>query len=332
MIRPVPGAYGDLCNNVLHYCNDYRRSTLPENRPMRHEPFNWNDIPIILELGRSGNMSAAARTLGVETSTISRRLAAVEKHLQTRLLIRGAAGYQPTDAGRIFLGNAEKAVGQVRAMLLATRSEGEGEGGPVTLTAINVLFDHWLIDRIPPLLKEHPLLQLKLIAENQNLSFTRREADFALRLARPTRDAALLMRKVGELGFAVYGERRFAAIPRKEWRHQAWLAYNDELSNLPEMEWLRQLNPSLKQLVQVSSVTTLVRACEAGIGLALLPCFLGESNGLTRLSDRPELSREIWLLRHRDASNIRRFQIVAEWLSRILRQDGERLSGKSAPQ
>jgi len=297
---------------------------------MSDEAFNWNDIPIILELGRSGNMSAAARTLGVETSTISRRLTAVEKHLQTRLLIRGSAGYQPTEAGRIFLGNAEKAYGQVRAMLQATRSENEGEGGPVTLTAINVLFDHWLIGRIPPLLKEHPLIQLKLIAENQNLSFTRREADFALRLARPTRDAALLMRKVGELGFAVYGARRFASVHRREWRHQPWLAYNDELSHLPEMEWLRQLSPSLKQLIQVSSVTTLVRACEAGIGLALLPCILGERNGLIRMSGKPELCRDIWLLRHRDASNIRRLQIVAEWLNQTLLQDSEMLLGKGA--
>ena len=94
-------------------------------------------------------MSAAGRALGSDVSTVSRRLAAVEKGLQTRLFIRGSQGYQPTDAGRVFMAHAEQAYGQVHAMLLATRSEADGIAGMVRLTAIDALFDHWLAARLP---------------------------------------------------------------------------------------------------------------------------------------------------------------------------------------
>jgi DNA-binding transcriptional LysR family regulator len=294
---------------------------------MNAEPFNWNDIPLLLELARSGSMSAAGRALGSDVSTVSRRLAAVEKGLQTRLFIRGSQGYQPTDAGRVFMAHAEQAYGQVHAMLLATRSEADGIAGMVRLTAIDALFDHWLAARLPDLLQTHPLLRVKLMADNQNLSFTRREADFALRLGRPTRDAALLMRKVGEMGFAVYGGGAHTAVARRDWRKQPWLAYDDELRKTPEMQWLGRLDPSLQPALQVNSVSTLVRACEAGLGLALLPCIVAERNGLRRLGIKPEVKREVWLLSHRDTARIRRFRAVVDWLAQTFKADAAILAG-----
>lgn len=288
---------------------------------------DWNDIPLMLGLARAGSMSAAARDLSVDVSTISRRVAAVEATLGTRLFIRNHLGYQPTDAGKVFIARAEQIGGDVQTLLLETRAEAEGISGPVRLTAVNVLFDHWLITRLPALLELHPQLQLQLITSDSNLSFTRREADFALRMAQPTRDAALLMRKLGEIGMGVYGGGRFAAVPRAAWGEQPWLAYNDELSALPEMQWLAQLQPAPRQVLKVSNVSTLVRACEAGLGLALLPWVIAESQGLKRLSTAPELHRGLWLLSHRDAAKIKRFRAVSEWLQRVFEADAQRLAG-----
>ncbi|TJY59302.1 LysR family transcriptional regulator [Sinimarinibacterium sp. CAU 1509] len=294
---------------------------------MSHSELDWNDIPLLLALARSGSMSAAARSLGVDVSTISRRVAAAEAALQTPLFIRSHRGYQPTDAGAVFITRAEQVQGDVRALLLETRAEAEGIHGPVRLTAVDTLFDHWLVERLPALLQPHPELQLQLIADDGNLSFTRREADLALRLARPNADAALLMRKLGDIGLAVFGSKRFASVRRAQWGTQPWLAYNDELSGVPEMQWLAQLEPSPRRIVKVSSATTLVRACEAGLGLALLPCFIGAQQRLQRLSKKPELHRELWLLSHRDAANIRRFRVVADWLAQVFEADRDVLSG-----
>jgi len=294
---------------------------------MSQSELDWNDIPLLLALARSGSMSAAARDLGIDVSTVSRRVAAAESALQTPLFIRSHRGYQPTDAGAVFIARAEQVQGEVRALLQETRTEAEGVHGAVRLTAVDTLFDHWLVTRLPSLLKQYPDLQLQLMADDGNLSFTRREADLALRLARPNADAALLMRKLGDIGLAVFGSERFASVPREQWGAQPWLAYNDELSGVPEMQWLAQLDPAPHRRVKVSSATTLVRACEAGLGLAVLPCFIGSQRRLHRLSAQPELHRELWLLSHRDAVSIRRFRVVADWLAQAFEADGEALAG-----
>lgn len=294
--------------------------------------FDWNDIPLLLALAHDGSMSAAGRSLGIDPSTISRRLVAAEAALETRLFIRDNAGYHPTEAGLVFLGYAERVYGEVKSMLLDTRSEAEGVSGAVRLTSIDFLFSHWLVEHMPALLQQHPQLQLHLLVGNQALSFTRREADFALRLARPKDDAALVMRKVGELGFAVYGAERFAQTPRELWSEQPWLAYGDELSGLPEMRWLLGLVPDACFQIRVSSVSTLVHACETGMGLALLPCILAERNGLRRLSKGAELHREVWLLSHRDAGRIGRYRAVEDWLKGVFERDAVRLRGDKVNQ
>lgn len=286
---------------------------------------DWNDIPLMLALAKAGSMSSAARELGVDVSTISRRVAAVESAMGTRLFIRSNRGYEPTDAGAVFVAHAERVLGEVQGLLTETRAEAEGVGGPVRITAVNVLFDHWLVDRLPELLQAHPRLQVQLLDNNSNLSFTRREADFALRLAQPTEDAALLMRRLGPVGFGVYAAPRFAGLERSQWAEQPWLSYTDELSGLPEMRWLAGLGP--RRVLQASSVTTLIQGCAAGIGLALLPWIVGEGSGLHRLSERAELHRDLWLLSHRDTAHITRFRRVADWLGERFRADAERFSG-----
>lgn len=290
--------------------------------------FDWNDIPLLIALARDGSMSAAGRALGIDPSTMSRRLAAAEAALQTRLFIRDNAGYHPTEAGLVFLSYAERVSGDVKSMLLDTCSEAEGISGAVRITSIDFLFSHWLVDHMPALLEQYPRLQLQLLVGNQALSFTRREADFALRLARPQDDAALVMRKVGDIGFAVYGAERFANLAREQWAEQPWLAYGEELAEMAEMRWLREIAPDAHYPIRVSSVSTLVHACQTGMGLALLPCILGERNGLRRLSDEVEVLREVWLLSHRDAGKIGRYQAVSTWLKQVFEQEAAGLRGE----
>ncbi len=289
--------------------------------------FDWNDIPLILALARNGSMSATARLLGVDASTISRRIAAAEKALKLRLFIRDNTGYQLTDAGLVFVEHGEAVYGNVLGMLQASSQEADATAGPVRLTSIDFLFDYWLLEHVPALHAMHPHLQLYLQAENSNLSFTRREADFAIRLGQPAEDAALLMRKLGGLAFAVYGGTQYAGVPRERWGEQPWLTYDDSLSALPEMKWVAQLEPPPRQLLRLNSLSTMVRACRANAGLALLPCIMGEPDGVHRLSPSIEIKRDLWLLSHRDAGSIARFQAVAAWLTQLYASTHDALCG-----
>ena len=292
--------------------------------------FDWNDIPLILALARSGSMSAAGRQLGVDASTISRRIAAAEKALNLRLFIRDNTGYQLTDAGQVFVAHGEAVYGNVQSMLQASVQEAGATAGTVNITSIDFLFDYWLLDHVPALHAEHPHLQLTLQAENQNLSFTRREADFALRLGKPGEDAALVMRKLGDLGFAVYGHARFADTPRACWGTQPWIAYDDALSGTGEMQWLAGMQPQPRRMLKVNSLSTMVRACRAGVGMALLPCIMGQQEGLQRIGDRVEVLRDIWLLSHRDAGSIARFKAVSAWLTHTYAGSEQLLCGAAS--
>ncbi len=292
--------------------------------------FDWNDIPVLLALERHGTLAAAARALAVNPTTVSRRLQAAERALQARLFLRDSGRYRPTPAGEVLLQRAAALQGDVQGMLLAAREEAQSVAGSVRLTSVEFLLAHWLIPQLPELAARHPQLDLQLLGDNRDLSFTRHEADLALRLARPQQDAALVMRKVGELGYAVYGAERFAAVRAEDWRGLPWLGYADGLAQLPEARWLQRLDPQGGLRLRVTAVTSLQRACQAGLGLALLPCLVGEVPGLFRLSG-VELSRELWLLCHRDLRQTLRFRAVADWLAERAAADASRLAGLAPP-
>lgn len=288
--------------------------------------FDWNDIPVLLALERHGTLAAAARALAVNPTTVSRRLQAAERALQVRLFLRDSGGYRPTPAGAVLLQRAAALQGDVQGMLLAAREEAQSVAGSVRLTSVEFLIALWLVPQLPALLERHPQLDLQLLGDNRDLSFTRHEADLALRLARPQQDAALVMRKVGELGYAVYGAECFAATRPDDWRRLPWLGYDDALGQLPEARWLRQLAPAGGVRLRVTAVTSLQRACQTGLGLALLPCLVGEAAGLHRLSG-VELRRELWLLCHRDLRQTLRFRTVADWLAERAAAEAQRLDG-----
>lgn len=288
--------------------------------------FDWNDIPLLRTLAQTGSMAQTARNLGLVTSTVSRRLAAAEEALGVRLFIRDPDGYKATESGRVFLEHADRIVDRVETMFLETRAEQDDISGPVNITGIDVVLSHWLAEHVPSLVERHPRLEINLLGDMREYSFTRRETDLALRLNRPSADAALRMRKVGELGFAVYGAAAFAGATRKEWASLTWLSFPAEMSWLPEMQWLAKIGP--QRLLRLSSIAMLARACERGLGIALLPCVVGGSLGLTRLQEGVESKRELWLLSHKDASQVARFMVTADWLREAADRDADLLAGR----
>ncbi|MGQ0700594.1 MAG: LysR substrate-binding domain-containing protein [Panacagrimonas sp.] len=180
------------------------------------------------------------------------------------------------------------------------------------------------MSHLPVLLASHAELQIRLIADNRNLSFMRGEADLALRAGRPDGDAALVMRKLGEIDFYVYGVAQYAGAVRERWPSLPWLGYDEDLAGTPETGWLHNFVENARPVLQASNVGTLARACVAGLGLALLPPLVAEPHGLVRLSSHPELRREIWLLAHRDAARLRRFSVVSDWIVNLVAEQGRK--------
>ena len=289
--------------------------------------FDWNDIPLILALARSGSIAAAARELGIDASTAGRRLSAAERRLGVKLFARDRNGLSVTDGGAVFVERAAAVAGDVHGMLLAIGSAGAAPAGTVRISAIDFLFDHWLLAHLPALQARYPGLDLELLGSNGNVSFGRHEADLALRLARPGDEAALAARRLGTIGWAVFGSPAFAGMARAGWAGQPWIVYEGTLSHLPEMRWIAREVPAAPRRVRTDSLSTMVRACRAGLGLALLPCLLDGDPGLVRLGDRIEVRRELWLAGHRDAVGTARIRAVDDWLAALCVADASRLCG-----
>lgn len=273
---------------------------------------DWNDLRHVLAVARHGSLSGAGRRLGVDQTTVGRRVQAAEQALGTRLFDRVEGRLIPTRACETALQHAERVEGNVVAILRGVSGQDQALAGAVRVTSVPGLINHLLAPRVGALLDRHPGLKLELISSSQNLSLSRREADVALRLGRPKKGAALI-RRIATVEYAVYACASAAgnknAFP--------WVTFDDSLAHLPEAMWIAKAMPDGESAaIKVSEIES-IRALLAAVRCrSLLPCFIGDRDSrLTRLSGRAApVSRDVWLMCHRELRRTARVSAVIDWI------------------
>lgn len=278
------------------------------------EAMDWNDLRYILTIARAGTLAAAARRLGVNQTTVARRLAAAEAALGARLFERVDGALHPTKPGQMAIARASQVEQEVHGLEHGIGGGDADTAGLVRLTAVPLLVNRLLIPALPPFFAKHPSLRVELIAEARNVSLTRREADIALRLGRPESGGSVLAKRIGHLDYAAYGPRQRAA------RDLPWITYEEGLSHLPQARWIaetargEELAPIL-----VSDAEAILHAIHAGLGRSLLPCFAADRDSHMRRLSGPGavLTRDLWLLTHRDLRHHARIAAVVAWLSKL---------------
>jgi len=283
----------------------------------KSQTLNWNDLRYLLAVAQGGTLSAAARRLRVDETTVARRLAAAEAILGTRLFERADGAMRPTAAGEVAVAHAERVEREVQALHGRIAGADAAVAGSVRLTSVPIVVNRLLAPALPMLVAAHPLLRLELIAEPRNLSLTKREADMALRLARPQGGGSVVTRRIGRLDYAVYGPRDgdADALP--------WITYEEGLEELPQAKWIAAAARGRAAApVTAGDAETILAAVRAGVGKSLLPCVVADREpGLRRLGDAaPVLSRELWLLVHADLRRLARIVAVIGWIEQVLRQ------------
>lgn len=281
---------------------------------------DWDDLRFFITLAREGSLSAAARALRAEHSTVSRRVAALEAALGTRLFDRLPRGYALTPEGERLATLA----GRLEEDVLAIEREARGSAaaalrGSVRLSAPPVFASQFLAPRLGPLRARHPGLLLELVGASGFASLTRREADLAIRLSRPE-GASLVARRLGTLAYGLYGAPAGS---------DDFLGYDETLDHVPQQRWLRALAGERPLALRSNDLATLHSAARAGLGRAALPCFLGDADpALVRLPapGAEAAAREIWLVAHADLARSPRVRAVMEHLVRTV-QDARALLG-----
>lgn len=270
---------------------------------------DWNDARLVLAVARTGSLTAAAKALRVDHSTVFRRLAALEARLGLPLFERGPGGaYQPTTAG-------------VRTALAAERMDDEALGlardlagqdrrltGRLRVTCSETLAYRLLTRHIARFRTEHPGIVVELAVDSRVLNLSRREADVALRVARP-REGDLWGRKLADVAWTAYGAAGYLpGVPPltspADLGHHPLIGWEEGTAGVNAAEWLAQVTPGAAVVYRTNSLVNQFVAARAGIGVAVLPCYLGDTEpGLARAlpgGPVPALARELWIVTHQD--------------------------------
>jgi len=284
---------------------------------------NWNDLRYLLALKRGRSIAAAARLIGVDDTTVSRRLAALQTTSEEPLFTRRS------DGSTILTSKGETVASAVEVMEHQADLIGEALGsdpvacaGTVRLTSVPIAINRVLTPAVGTLLRRYPELQIELVPDSRDLNLTLREADLAIRLARPTAGGGKIKaRRIGRLDYAIYASRDY---PESEANGLPWITYEDAMGHISQSQWMDRVIPASggsRSGLRVHDGETALEAVIAGLGRSLLPVIIADrTEGLRKLRNgtvRPLPSRELWLLAHADQMELRRIRSVIEWVENL---------------
>ncbi len=301
----------------------------------RTDELDWDDVQVFLALARHESLSAAARALRVNHATIGRRIDSLERRVGGALFERGARGYAPTPLARALLPAAEAMEAGSHAFLRGAGRAEPGLAGTVRLTATEALASVFLAPRLAAAVRErHPGIAVEIATDSRALNLSRREADAALRWSRPADEGsgALFCRRLGAVGYGFYAAESYLAAhgaadgggPEKP--HDLIGFDEPGGAGLPEPGWLARsfAKRGGRVVFRSNSVLAQRAAAEAGAGVALLPHYLAGGSTELRplaLAGAERMTRELWLVVHRDLRDVPRIRAVLDLVAEIVRRD-----------
>ncbi len=288
---------------------------------------DWNDLRLVLAIAQSGSLTGAAQALTVNHSTAFRRLNQLEAKLGVRLFERLPGGlYQATGAGEQMAETAERVEAETAALDRDLVGRDRRLTGQLRVTSSETLAHQLLSRELARFHRAHPGIIVELAIDNRILSLSRREADIALRPARP-KEGDLFGRKLADIGWALYGAPDMLS-QRKPLRRVADIAgypmigWGSDVSGIKAADWLADIVAPGKWVYRTNSLVNQLAAVREGVGLALLPCYLGDLEPAVRRAlpmQIAELTRELLIVTHGDlkgTARIRAFlDIVGEGLA-----------------
>jgi len=308
---------------------DERQKAQASTAPARvRAGLDWGHLRFFLALTRTGSLSRAARTLGVDRNTVARRVAALEEELGLPLYERGPQGWIRTSAGDELAALASRVEEDVLALARHAHARDTAVSGTVRLTTASHVAARLLAPAVPALRERHPGLVLELAVDQRPFDLIRREADLALRMGRP-REAGLVARKLSDVAFRLYASRGYLGGRRAvDLASDAFLGLDESLAAMPQERWLARVAPDRRVVFRCNSTAALQAAACAGVGVAILPCFVADADpGLVRLEGPEPVPHELWLLVHGDLRRTPRVRAVIEWLDARVHETRALLAG-----
>jgi len=283
-----------------------------------NDSLDWDLLKSFLAIARAGKLTLAAKRLGVEHSTLSRHLGALEAALGLKLFERRVSGYALTLPGEALLVRAEAMEACVLAIEEDAGQSRAQVSGTVRIGVPDGFGTKFLAGVIGRLSASHPALQVELAAAPRGFSLSKREADMTISLSRPA-VGRIHARKLTDYELGLYGVPDLAAkvARREDVPEVAFISYIDDMLFAPELEYTASVAKGIEPRLRLSNVLAQQEAAAAGAGLCVLPCFLADDDPrLVRvLAGDVKLRRSFWLLVPSDIRELARVKVTGAFIA-----------------
>ncbi|MEM7216496.1 MAG: LysR family transcriptional regulator [Pseudomonadota bacterium] len=283
-------------------------------RSRADQKLEWADMPYILSVCEAGSLAGAARIMGVNHSTVFRRIENVEARLGVRLFERLSRGYVMTAAGELFY---EQAILLCEGMDRIERELGGKDlrlEGILTVTTTDSLL-HCLAPFFSAFQAEHPDVELRLLSDVRAFDLMQRDADIALRPT-DTPPEHWIGRKLSPLSFATYAHKDYwRSVKNLTPEEYRWVMLGDDLNQSPMSKITMRRKAEAARVTVLNTMMSVFDMVQSGFGMAAMPCYLGEKHPKLIRIHEPEVSStwHLWLLAHPDVRRSARVNAFYEF-------------------
>ena len=281
---------------------------------------DWDYLRYIRALAIGGTLAKAGELLGVHQTTVLRRLDQMEESMGVQFFERSRDGLQLTPVGETAFREADRLAIEMENLERKLVGQDSAPVGKVRLAAEDAMMSALLSPILAELVREFPDIELETLTDNDVANLSHREADLTLRPENKPQ-ATLEGERIASIESAVYGSARYCRRHRDmdvENRPEGclWIIPDETFSHLATGRWYRKQLKNVTSFIRCNSLQSMHALAKAGAGLAVLPCYLGESpRELRRLSDPLEgESVDLWLHVNQDTQQMARVRIVMEYL------------------
>jgi DNA-binding transcriptional LysR family regulator len=291
---------------------------------------SWDEFRLVKSIAEARSLVGAAEILGVNHSTVFRRLAAIESAVGARLFERSRAGYEPTVAGEEMIALASTMAESVLEFERRVAGRDVKPTGELSVTTPEAIGQHFMPAIVAQFQSQNPGIVVELILSNQSLNLSRRDADIAIRLTNDPPDT-LVGRRICTGRWSVYGRRDLIEGCGSEATGTvAFIGFGDNSGSGPGRRWLEaNIHPS-RLVAKANSAHCMLQLALEGFGATLLPCFLGDSCAdLMRVGPLlPELDLGLWMLTHSDLRRSARVRAFMDFVGAELTKHRRAIEGQ----
>lgn len=281
---------------------------------------NWDDGRLFLCVARAGKLLAAARTAGVSQATLSRRMTALERRLEAKLLVRRTTGCELTAEGEALREALERIEGEF--VVAQSRLQGRGGrlSGTIRIGAPDGFGVSFLAPRLAAFSARHPDLRVQLVPLPRAFSLSQREADIAVMVGRPEQ-GRLVARRLADYSLSLYAARSYLAdrpppLSPDDLAGHRLIGYVEDLVYAPSLNYTGEFWRHWHSTIEVASVAGQLEAARSGAGLAILHDYLATAHPeLVVVLPKVRIERAYWTVFHDSMRDNPRVRAMADFLA-----------------